>query len=170
MKKIIVVLGLLLCGCARLNQPAFYNGSNPIKTIRIELFQCNCQDSLTPLAVQSVISEVLLHNAEVEIVQSGDADVVIEGIMTTSDGAASNGGTTLFGEKSASSSGKFITGVVITAKRGNAVIAQSSLTQSMGAKMSPPEALAKKTASQIVKTLYRNGLMPKKRHLADLFS
>src|SRR5215471_6153745 len=64
--------------------------SAPISSIRVGTFQCS--NEITTRAVRNVFAEVLLKHADVKVVQDGEADVVIEGTVTTSTGSSGSGG------------------------------------------------------------------------------
>src|SRR5947209_2295804 len=129
------VIALLACSCETTQQTQSSNrqAPSPINSIRVASFKCN--NEITGQAVRNVFMEVLLNYGDVKVIQEGDADVVIEGTVTTSTGTSSSaaigGGQSIILGKSQNVGGDYVTGVTCLALRSGEIFTSASWGQNL---------------------------------------
>ena len=134
----------------------------PINTIKIGNFQCG--NAIIAQAVHNVFIEVISRNQFVKIIQDGEADIVLNGTVTSAYAGSSMSSLGAAGNwaagKSSSVVGEYISGITVVATRNGEILTSSSYAQviSKGEKLLPPEYVAREAARRIVDELYRNGL------------
>jgi hypothetical protein len=155
---------LLTCSC-RTEEQGPSSNSPPINSIRVGTFQCS--NEITARAVRNVFAEVLLKHAEVKVVQDGEADVVIEGTVTTSTGSSGSGGVgggqSLILGRAQNAGGDYVSGVTCLALRNGDIFSSASWGQNLGKGESllAPETVAREAANRLLSQLFRKGLKEK---------
>ena len=140
----------------------------PISVIRIGDFQC--ENAVTAQAVRNVFIEVISLRGDVKLVREGEADVVIEGTVTSVQAGSSSGhiagGPNWVGGKSQGVGGDYVSGVTALVLRDGQILFSASWGQVMakGSELLPPELVARRTAERLLGTLYKEGL---KRRMDD---
>jgi hypothetical protein len=160
------VIILLTCSCRTEQQSASSSPEPPrITSIRVGTFQCS--NEITVRAVRNVFAEVLLKHADVKVVQDGEADVVIEGTVTTSTGSSAcggvGGGQSLILGRAQNAGGDYVSGVTCLALRNGDIFSSASWGQNLG-KGEPllaPETVAREAANRLLSQLFRKGLKEK---------
>ena len=100
--------------------------------------------------------EMLSLRSDVKVVREGDADVVLEGTVTTAKAAS---GSSRAG-KSQESGGDYISGVTSIALRNGEILTSASWGQviASGRELLPPESVARTAADRMLAALFREGL------------
>ncbi len=162
-RLLVVSLVLIGVGCRTPKGPKPTETPPPqINTIRVGNFQCD--NSVTAQAVRNVFLEVLGRNRFVKLIREGEADVLIEGTVTSGQAGSSNGsfgaGPNWAGGRSSAVAGEYISGVTSTAYRNGEILKSASWGQVIGknAKILPPEDVARNAANRLVGSLYLCGL------------
>lgn len=133
-----------------------------INTIRVGDFQCD--NAITAQAVRNVFIEVIGRNRLVKIIREGEADVLIEGTVTSGRAGSSTGsfgaGPNYAAGGSSAVAGEYVSGVTATAIRNGEILTSASWGQVIGknAKIRPPEEVARNAADRLVDWLHRFGL------------
>lgn len=150
---LVVALGVLVATGCRTPAPE-PPPKTPITSVRIGNFQCD--NAVTSQAVRNVFIEMFALRSDVKIVREGDADVVIEGTVTTAK--AESGASR--GNKSQESGGDYISGVTSIALRDGEILTSASWGQviASGRALLPPESVARTAADRMLAALFREGL------------
>ncbi len=133
-----------------------------INTIRVGDFQCD--NAITAQAVRNVFIEVIGRNRLVKIIREGEADVLIEGTVTSGHAGSSTGsfgaGPNYAAGKSRAVAGEYVSGVTATAIRNGEILTSASWGQviAKGEELLPPEYVARNAANRLVDWLHRFGL------------
>ncbi len=162
--SIAVALGVFaIAGCRTPKSPTPEAiPKRPITSVRVGDFQCD--NAVTAQAVRNVFIEVLALRGDAKIVKEGTADVVIEGTVTTAQGASSSsrigGGRDVFAGKSQGSGGDYVSGVTSVALRDGEILTSASWGQviASGRELLPPESVARTAADRMLAALFREGL------------
>ncbi len=134
----------------------------PITSIRVGNFQCD--DAVTAQAVRNVFIEMLMLRGDAKLVREGEADVVIEGTVTTAKGESSSsrigGGRDWVAGKSQGTGGDYVSGITSIALRNGEILTSASWGQviASGRELLPPESVARTAADRMLAALLREGL------------
>ena len=134
----------------------------PITSIRVGNFQCD--DAVTAQAVRNVFIEMLMLRGDAKLVREGEADVVIEGTVTTAKGESSSsrigGGRDWVAGKSQGTGGDYVSGITSIALRSGEILTSASWGQviASGRELLPPESVARTAADRMLAALLREGL------------
>ena len=136
-----------------------------VHRFRIGDFQC--ENAVTAQAVRNVFIEVISLRGDVKLVREGEADVVIEGTVTSGQAGSSSGhiagGPNWLGGKSQGVGGDYVSGVTALVLRDGQIWFSASWGQVMskGSELLPPELVARRTAERLLGTLYKDGMKRK---------
>ena len=134
----------------------------PITSIRVGNFLC--ADTVTAQAVRNVFIEILMLRGDTKLVREGEADVVIEGTVTTASGESSSsrigGGRGWVAGKSQGTGGDYISGITSIALRDGEILTSASWGQVIanGREILPPESVARTAADRMLAVLFHEGL------------
>lgn len=159
---ILLLLALSLGAGCRTSKKAKGTELPPINTIRIGDFEC--ENAVTAQAIRNVFIEVIGRNPLVKLTLEGDADVIIEGTVTSAKAGSSASnlgvGPNWAVGKSRSTEGEYVSGVTSVAYKNGEILASASWGQviAKGGDILPPEYVARRAADRMVSALYRYGL------------
>jgi hypothetical protein len=166
MRLLITALLLTGVGCRSSKVAATTEPVPPpppaINTLRIGDFQCD--NAVTAQAVRNVFIEVIGHNRFVKVVREGEADIVIEGTVTTAEAGSSvsslGAGSNWAAGRSRTTAGQYVSGVTSVAYRKGEILTSASWGQviAKGEELLPPELVARRAADRLMGSLYRYGL------------
>lgn len=134
----------------------------PINSIRVGEFKCD--NLVTALAVRNVFIEMIGRNRFVKIVREGEADVVVEGTVTMSEGGSASSsfgaGSNWAAGGGRAVAGSYVSGVTAMALKDGEVLTTVSWGQVLakGKEILPPELVAREAADRLMGALYRRGL------------
>jgi hypothetical protein len=168
--RLLVALSLVLVGigCRTAKTPMPTRPATPpLAPARVKIGSFLCENQITAHAVNNVFGEVFSRNRRLKLVRDEEAEILIEGTITYSQGGSSGSsfgaGSSWAAGKSQAVAGEYVSGITAVAYHKGEVVVSASWGQVMkkGAEMLPPEYVAREAATSLLSKLDRKYLSAK---------